>query len=203
MPASLSAGVWTVTLDGVLTEGFYNFVWRTSDAEPPEYEVMIPIQILDTGALLPDGTGIGGADYPDVDVAQVTPSLDEVARLERTRTVDSGGNDVGTFTSDTNPTDAEVGDLIDQAVSDVLGAFPSQFDPEHYGQCKKVITLYAAMLVEGSHYKEQATARGGLLPWENEYNTAQRMLEESIDEDRTQNNLLGVMEPRSNGSLLT
>lgn len=195
--AALSGGVWTVTLDGVLSPGFFNFVWLTSDAEPPEYEVTIPIQILDVGAL-PDGTtGIGGADYPDVDVAQITPSLDEVARLERTRTVDSAGNDVATFTSDTRPTDAEVELIIDQAVSDVTGAFPSQFDPAHYGEAKKVVILYAAMLVEGSYYKEQALARGGLLPWENEYNTAQKMLEESIIEDRNQNNLLGVMEPRS------
>ena len=190
----LSAGVWTVTLQQIPDTGSFNFVWRTNDPEPPDYEVFIPLTITSPTYI----TGVGGTDYPPIDPDAVTPTVDDVAKLERTRTIHDDLTEVTTFDSQTRPTDVEVEVLIDQAVDDVLNGLPSQFDPAHWPKAKRVVTLYAAMLVEGSYYKEQATARG-VMPWELEYNTALKNLLALIHEDRTQNNLLGGMEPRTPG----
>jgi hypothetical protein len=189
---TLSAGIWTVTLVGVPEPGAFQFVWRTDDAEPPEYEVFIPIQIVPN---LYDGS-VAQPDYPDVDLTRVMPSVDDVAKLERTRTVHEDGSEVTTFDSDTRPTDVECQALIEQAVDDVLAMLPTTFNPDHYRQTRRVVTLYAAMLVEGSFYKEQALARSS-MPWEVEYNAALSKLCEFIKEDRSQDNLIGVMEPRT------
>ena len=193
--ATLDQGTWTVTLGAIPDTGTFNFVWRTDDAEPPYYEVFIPIQIVQTYV----SGGVMGMDYPVVDPAQVTPSVDDVAKLERTRTYHDDLTEVTTFDSETRPTDVECQELIQQAVRDVLSGLPSQFDPQHWPKAKRVITLYSAMLVEGSYYKEQATARG-IMPWELEYNSAQTKLLALIHEDRQQNNLLGVMEPRTSAT---
>ena len=189
---TLSAGTWTVTLTAIPDTGNFNFVWRTNDAEPPYYEVFIPISI---GPAVMPGI-VYGTNYPEIDSAQVTPSVEDVAKLERTRTVHDDLTEVSTFDSETRPTDVECQELVQQAVKDVLSGLPSQFDPQHWPKAKRVITLYSAMLVEGSFYKEQALTRG-VMPWELEYNSALTKLMALIEEDRSQNNLLGVMEPRT------
>ena len=192
--AALSGGIWTVTLDGIPEPGFFNFVWRTDDAEPPDYEVFIPIAIASSIAA---GSGAGGVDYPPVDLAEVTPTVDDVAQLERTRTFDEYGNELITFTDETRPTADEVLRVITDSVPIVMGSLPTVFDPAHWPKARSLIAIYCAMVIEGSWFKEQALARGlTVMPWESEYNAAQKALEDTINEDRAQNNLLGMMEPR-------
>ena len=67
--------------------------------------------------------------FPVVDRAQVTPSVDDVALLCATRTIDSSGTQLGEFTSDTNPTDAQTQALIEQAVTLVLTPLPDYLQP--------------------------------------------------------------------------
>jgi hypothetical protein len=195
--ATLSGGQWTVTLDGVAEPGSYLFVWMSSDADPPEVEVFLPIDVA-AGAAPPAEGGLWpvyGTDWPTVDVEQITPTVDEVARLERTRTVDSAGNEYDTFNDQTRPTAQEVEGIIGDSVDSVLATLPPAFDPARYGQCRRVVALLAAMTIEGSYFKEQSLPNMPVR-WQPEYTAERERLEESITEDTAQNNLLGAMEPR-------
>jgi hypothetical protein len=95
---------------------------------------------------------------PTVDPTQVTPSVADVAILERTRTVDDSGAEQTTFTSDTRPTDVECSELIDHALGEVLGLIPTNVDPIWYPAIQRLVALRAAALVEISFYREQAQA---------------------------------------------
>jgi hypothetical protein len=148
----LSAGIWTVTLEGLLEPGGYQFVWRTDDAEPPYYEAWIPITALAAGSI----NGAGTTDpFPPIDQDAIAPSADDVAALERSRIVEPGGQDPGTFTDTTHPKKAEVEILIEQAVDYTLNLLPYAVDPRHNETITRAVTLYAATLVEGSYFREQ------------------------------------------------
>jgi hypothetical protein len=82
------------------------------------------------------------------------PMISDVGALLRARTKDTNGNEVGTFTPDTRPTDDEVLLLIDQAASDVTSLIDYDIPVETYTQAKDVITLGAAMRVELSYFPE-------------------------------------------------
>ena len=187
--------VWTVTLEGVPFTGMFQFVWRTDDAEPPEYEVMLPILVsasaLPAGGLQP----VYGQNYPPVDRGAVTPTVAGVSKLERTRTVDDAGNEYEVFNDQTRPTAQEVEGIIGDAVDFVLSTLPEAFNPARYEQVRRVVALNAAMTIEGSFFKEQS-APNMPVRWQPEYTGERDKLEESILEDRNQNNLLGAMEPR-------
>ena len=96
--------------------------------------------------------------FPPVDRGQVTPSPDDVALLCATRTIDESGTQLGVFTSDTNPTDAQVQGLIEQAVTLVLTPLPDYVQENLYGRIQQAAALQAAVLVETSFYREQANA---------------------------------------------
>jgi hypothetical protein len=95
---------------------------------------------------------------PEIALEYVTPSVDEVAALERTRTVTSEGDDLATFGADTRPSDAEVRVLIEQAVDEVLGRLPSNIDPYWYPAIRRVVSMRVAGLIEMSYFREQALA---------------------------------------------
>jgi hypothetical protein len=154
--ATLSGGVWTVTLDGVLESGGFEFVWRTDDAEPPYYEAWIPLMIAGASAGVGGGGDAGGVSFPPIDAEQITPSTSDVAILERTRIVEPGGGDPGDFTDNTHPTSDEVEELIQHAIDITLNLLPAQVDPRHYEAIERAIALRAASLVEASYFREQA-----------------------------------------------
>jgi hypothetical protein len=114
---------------------------------------------------------VAGTDWPAADVGQVTPSVDDVAALSRTRTVEAGGSDPGTFTTDTQPSDQEVSDLIDQAVEVVLSQLPTLFPAGYYPQVRHAAALYAALLIEGSYFREQLN-EGSAQLWRQLYDAA-------------------------------
>lgn len=102
-------------------------------------------------------------EIPIVDPALIRPTVDEVAILERTRTVgpssgglggDTSDADVTTFTATTRPTATEVEAIIDQAVSAIVGQLPVLVPVVYYGQIRHFVALYAAVLVEGSFFRE-------------------------------------------------
>lgn len=179
-----------VTLDAPVSSGSYVIHWMTSG----------PVSTFDAyQALVVVGTGstATGVEWPQVAPEDVRPTVKDVALLERIRTVDRDtGAEVGTFTASTRPTDLDVKDVIDQAVDDILSELPhdAMIDPVHYRQVQRAVTFYAAMIVEGSWYKEQANERGGPT-WQSEYQEALKNLQARIEEDYAQNNLLGTMEP--------
>jgi hypothetical protein len=96
--------------------------------------------------------------FPPVDVDQVTPSVDDVALLCATRTIDTSGSELGQFTSDTRPTDAQAGALIAQATTIVLAPLPDHLQQSLYPRIRQAVALQAAILVETSFFREQANA---------------------------------------------
>lgn len=145
---------WTVILDAPPALGDYELVWRTDDAEPPAYETYVPLFVLAEGALA--SGGIGPDAFPALldNLVSITPTADDVAALERTRTNDKDGNDQGTFNSLTTPTDQDVDKLIEQAIYDVVSQLDEAIDPAHYDTLKRAVTLNAAILVEGSFFRD-------------------------------------------------
>lgn len=193
--ATLSGSVWTVNLEAPPAPGDYQIVWMTTE-DPPVFETFVPLFVV----MQSDVSDVG-IEYPLVNRDDVLPDVDDVALLERTRTIaGGGGGDTITFTDDTRPTKTDVTTLIEQAADEVLGAMPDQFDPGHYPQVKRVITLYTAVLIEGSFYTEQSGTRQAPL-WRSMYQEALAGLQNRVQVDLDQAKLIGVMEPRQPGRI--
>src|SRR5215831_10447937 len=83
------------------------------------------------------------------------PTVDDVAALIRARTKDASGNELGTFTAATRPTDAEVNQLITNGcakVASVVGwTLPA--DAEH--EARHLAAVWTAYEVEQSYWPEQ------------------------------------------------
>jgi hypothetical protein len=83
------------------------------------------------------------------------PTIADVAALIRARTKDSNGNEIGTFTPDTRPTDAQCTEAIvhaQQAIHNKVGALSDLCAP----QAKLAATYGAAAEIELSYFPEQA-----------------------------------------------
>lgn len=85
------------------------------------------------------------------------PSVREVAALLRARTKIPGGQEVGTFNSNTRPTGEEVELLIAQGVSRVVSAVGATLcdNADLKDAARRCAALYTAMLVEQSYWPEQ------------------------------------------------
>jgi len=119
-------------------------------------------------------------------VAAWAPTVADVGALLRARTKDSSGNELGTFTADTRPTDTEVTELIAQAVDDVVGAIGQSptIPPDTYDNAAKVAAVGAAMLVELSFFPEQvATGRSPYAQLQTLYNTRLERLKLFIESE--------------------
>jgi hypothetical protein len=86
-----------------------------------------------------------------------TPDVARLGSLLRARTRDSVGNELGTFTPETRPTDAEAASLISDAVDDVASLIGTDIPPAVWDTAKYVSALGAALLVELSYFPEQTT----------------------------------------------
>lgn len=114
-----------------------------------------------------------------------TPTVAAVAALIRARTKVPGGKEVGTFTANTRPTEAEVKELIGQAVDHVAAAIGG--DPcndqlrESAGAASAML---AAILIEQSYWPEQAEARGSTAArLESLFNTRMKSLTAAVAEE--------------------
>lgn len=89
------------------------------------------------------------------------PEVTDVGALLRARTRDANGTELGTFTTDTRPTQEQVERLIIQAQSFLTGEFGSDdVLPLYLETAKQLTVLKAAMAVELSFFPEQvASAR--------------------------------------------
>jgi hypothetical protein len=149
--------IWTATQVAPVDIGAYNLVWRSNAPEPPEFEGYVPLNVVDP-ATLPDG----GNDWPEIDVDSITPTVDDVAVLERSRCQDASGNDMGTFTETTSPAkDTDVEKLITQAIEDVMAHLPDAINPDLYPRAKRAVTLQAAILLETSFFRVQGMTPEG------------------------------------------
>lgn len=84
-----------------------------------------------------------------------TPTIADVAALIRARTKDSNGNEVGTFTGATRPTDAQAQEAIDHAtvaIREKVGAVGAACADV----AKLAVTYGAAAEIELSYFPEQA-----------------------------------------------
>lgn len=84
-----------------------------------------------------------------------TPNVADVGDVLRARTKDRSGNEVGTFTPDTRPTDTQVEGLINKALGDVAMRTGSDLPQAVWADAKSVATTRAAMLVELGYFPEQ------------------------------------------------
>src|SRR5215471_7639366 len=83
------------------------------------------------------------------------PTVDDVAALIRARTKDASGNEVGTFTADTRPTDAEVEQLITNGCAKVAALVGWDFPSDAYPEAQHLAAIVAACEVELSYFPEQ------------------------------------------------
>jgi hypothetical protein len=86
------------------------------------------------------------------------PSVDDVAALLRARTKDDNGEELGSFTDATRPTDLEVAVLIQLAEGDVIVQVGSDLQPVYAAEAGSMIALRAACFVELSYWPEQVRA---------------------------------------------
>lgn len=143
------ADKWSVVLDSPLDTGEYNLVWRTGDAEPPAYEVFIPLAIsVSTAVAVPPGSSPAWAPSVD-DVARVTPAytvggFDDEGEFSGAQQTDAG---VPTYTEDTSPTRSHVEGLIQTACDEVQGRVGAPIPLAQNGLAKTTATWHVAAQV--------------------------------------------------------
>jgi len=92
------------------------------------------------------------------------PSVRDVALKILSRTRDSKGNLVGTFTSDTTPEATDVSAMIGQAALDVSKVIGTNIPAEMYDDVGNLIALKAAAQVELAYYSEQVNTGRSIYP---------------------------------------
>lgn len=109
------------------------------------------------------------------------PVVSDIGALLRARTKDSFGNELGTFTDDTRPTDEQVLRLIKLAEGDVAVQLPDDLPEEYYQELHALIALKAAMLVELTHFPEQVrTGRSAYAEYERMFDNQMESLKEEL-----------------------
>lgn len=161
-PALLDADMWMVTVESPLTAGDYQFVWRTDDAEPPEYEAFIPLTVT--------AVGVGGA--VPVDPAEWTPGVQDVAEVCPAYTrppIDAQGPSAGAaqrvFDDRTNPTAATVDGFIDTAVREVAGRVGVPITTRTADLAFTTAKWHAAAAIEAERSPEGAVEAEGAYRW--------------------------------------
>lgn len=98
-------------------------------------------------------TSLGAVTVP---VGEMLPEVIDVADLLQSRTRSTvGGALLHTFTDKTEPTDERVYRHIDKAYDRVRARTGPITDPDLIEEARQLVTLYAAMMVELTHYSEQ------------------------------------------------
>jgi hypothetical protein len=80
----------------------------------------------------------------------IRPTVDDVGALLTARTVDERGNELGTFTGSTRPTNLQVDALIDMAVADLGSRIGVDIPAAYWDEARRIAALQAAALVESS-----------------------------------------------------
>jgi hypothetical protein len=83
------------------------------------------------------------------------PTVGDIGNLMRSRTKDSVGNEIGTFTDKTRPKYEQVVEVIRTATDDVISETDTDIPAEAYRLARTAIKYKAAMLIELSYFPEQ------------------------------------------------
>lgn len=116
----------------------------------------------------------------------LSPSVQDVALLEQTRTIGPGGAEVGTFNEVTRPTAAQVSELIALAAQAVLGQLHEGFDERHYDRARPLIALQTAIMIEGSFFRRNPDEAAVAL-WTDMLTNGIAALNVVVDRDRDEN----------------
>lgn len=93
-----------------------------------------------------------------------TPDVADVALFLRTRTRDTNGVELGTFTDATRPTGTEVSDIIADTVVNMEDDIGVDIDSRLWSSAKRVTALRAAMAIEVSYFSEQVASNRSVYP---------------------------------------
>lgn len=142
--ADLGHGLYRAAGTAPAVERDYVIRWDTG-GDDPEYATET-LRVTATGAEIPTPSDI-------------TPSLTDVGSILRARTrSDATGNESGTFSSSTRPTDTEVLELMEQAEAEVIVRCPSDLSTlseRLKSFARRMVALRTAMFIELSLYPDQ------------------------------------------------
>lgn len=88
------------------------------------------------------------------------PALADIGALLRARTKDAGDNELGTFTTGTRPTAAEVQALIDSTLPVVAVRIGADIDEAFRPAAKRLVALKVAAHIERSYRPETTNSDG-------------------------------------------
>ena len=93
-----------------------------------------------------------------------TPSLQDVGHVVLSRTRDSNGNVLGTFTDATQPTDDEVRILIDKAMADMIPLIGTDIPDELIPEAQHIASIRTAMYIEITFYANEVATNRSVYP---------------------------------------
>jgi|SRR6516162_577929 hypothetical protein len=109
------------------------------------------------------------------------PSVRDVALKILSRTRDSHGNQLGTFTTDTVPTATDCAAIIGQAALDVAKVLGDNIPDSMYDDVGNLIAVRAAMQIELAYYSEQVNTGRSIYPQlEKDYETEVPLLSKQL-----------------------
>ena len=115
------------------------------------------------------------------------PTLEMVAAVLSARTKDNLGNELPTFTSETQPTDVQVIDLMNTAALDLFACTGvlDDLEPIFYEPVQALIAIYTAAMAELSRKPEQVRSDRSAYPELMElYGSGKEMVCAAIEEVR-------------------
>jgi hypothetical protein len=95
---------------------------------------------------------------------EYTPSLQDVGHVVLSRTRDSNGNVLGTFTDDTQPTDDEVRILIQKALDDSIPLIGTDIPDELIQEAQNIVSIRTAMYIELTFYANEVAMNRSVYP---------------------------------------
>lgn len=136
------SGVYAALLTAPDDAGSYVVLWDTGGDQPTYASEDLTVTVGAAPDPLPDS---------------LVPSLEEIAAINLSRTEDSRGNPLGTFTTATTPAAVIVTVLAQTAADKVADRLGPDIPDAFLGRAQSTAALYAAALVEGTaHEPRQA-----------------------------------------------
>lgn len=106
-------------------------------------------------------------------ISDWAPTVEAVGAQLRARTLDGNGNELGTFTDQTRPTESQAQELIDKAAKEVASKIGTDPGEAYWDGASGVAALRAAMKIELSYFPEQInTGRSPYNQLRDEYREA-------------------------------
>lgn len=110
-----------------------------------------------------------------------SPSLSDVGLIILARTRDSFGNELGTFTATTKPTEAQAARLIQKAALDVADVIGDDVPDFLLDDAKGVVAIRTAMKIETSYFPDQVNSGRSIYPQlKDDYEAAMNRLQRQL-----------------------